>query len=240
MDVYDRLKAGFLELIEERGWGEENIKVNVRTLTADEAIGHPEDQDYPIIKGRERMMEASFHGAQGQAFTDMPGGFTGTLKQIAEMDLKSNYERAVFLAALNAVMRHTSEADKTVHCRDDDPPACGRELSEYISRKYGHPKIAMIGLQPRMVQNLVKDFEIRVTDLDDDNIGQVKFGVRIDGPDKTLENLAWSDLALVTGSTLANATITEILSDKPTIYFGVTVAGPAAMLKLERFCPLGR
>ena len=75
--------------------------------------------------------------------------------------------------------------------------------------------------------------------MDDDNIGQVKFGVPIESPKKTAENIEWCDLAVVTGSTLANASVTDILSEKPTIYYGVTVAGPAAMLKLERFCPLG-
>ena len=239
MDIYSRLKTGFMELVESHGWEEESIKVNVRTLKAEEAIGNPEDRDYPIIKGRESMIEALFHGAQGQAFTDMPGDFSGTLKQVTNMDLASNKERAIFIAALNAVMRHTSQAEKTIHCRDDAPPVCGRELREYIARKYGKPRIAMVGLQPRMVQNLAEGFDIRVTDMDDDNIGQVKFGVPIESPDKTAENIEWCDLAVVTGSTLANASVTDILSEKPTIYYGVTVAGPAAMLKLERFCPLG-
>ena len=184
-------------------------------------------------------MEADFHGDKGQAFTDTPGNFSGTLKQITEMDLNDNYQRALFVAALNAVMRHTGQALGTIHCRDDAPPKCGVELAEYITQKYGQPKIAMIGLQPRMVQNLAPKFELRVTDLDDDNIGREKFGLKIGGPEQTLDNLAWCDLAVVTGSTLANATIMEILSEKPTIFFGVTVAGPAAMLNLERFCPLG-
>ncbi|MBU2550765.1 MAG: hypothetical protein KKB20_20315 [Proteobacteria bacterium] len=239
MNVYDRLKTGFEELIESNGWENEGIRVQVRTLSPDEAIGRPEDQDYPIIKGRERMMEAEFHGARGQAFTDMPGGFSGTLKQIAEMELESNYARAVFLACLNAVMRHAGSVEGTVHCRDDAPPRCAAELAGYIEEKYGRPRIAMIGLQPRMVQVLAGRFEVRVTDLDEDNIGRDKFGVVIGGPDRTLDNIAWCDVALVTGSTLANATIMDVLSAKPTIYFGVTAAGPAVMLELERFCPLG-
>jgi hypothetical protein len=61
----------------------------------------------------------------------------------------------------------------------------------------------------------------------------------VQGPDMTKENLEWCDLALVTGSTLANASIMELLSEKPTIFFGVTVAAAAAMLDLNRFCPLG-
>ena len=211
----------------------------MRTLTPEEAIGNPEDQDYPIIKGRERVVEADFRGAKGQAFTDSPGHFAGTLGQIAALDLKDNHERSVFVAALNAVMRHLGLADKTIHCRDEAPPLCARELAEYIRTNYGRPKIALVGLQPRMLQVLSKEFKVRVTDLDEDNIGRVKFGAPIGGPEETPANIEWCDVAVVTGSTLANATITQLLSEKPTIYFGVTVAGPAAMLGLLRFCPHG-
>lgn len=236
--IYDRLKQGFCELIEQRGWEGESLRVLFRALSPEEAIGHPTDRDYPIIKGRERMMEADFRGAKGQAFTDTPGDFSGTLTEVVNMDLKNNYERAVFLAGLNAVMRHAGEANGTVHCRDDEPPLCARQLADYMSERYGRPRIAMIGLQPRMVQALVGRFDLRVTDLDEDHIGIEKFGVLIGGPERTLENLRWCDVALVTGSTLANATAMNLLTDKPTVYFGVTVAGPAALLGFERFCPL--
>ena len=236
MDIYQEMKQGFSDLIEANGWEQETIRVKVRTLSAEEAIGNPADRDYPIIKGRERMIEADFRGAKGQAFTDMPGGFSGTLMQIAEMPLETNHQRAVLLAALNAVMRGAGRVEKTIHCRDDAPPRCAGELADYIEEKYGRPRIAMIGLQPRMAQALAERFELRVTDLDEDNIGLEKFGLTIGGPGQTLDNIAWCDLVLATGSIMANATITDILSDKPTIYFGVTVAGPAALLNLERFC----
>jgi len=77
-----------------------------RALSPEEAIGTPEDDDYPLMKGRERLMEAVFKGARGQAFTDMFGDFGGSLEDIANMDLKNNFKRAVFIATLNAVMRH--------------------------------------------------------------------------------------------------------------------------------------
>jgi hypothetical protein len=137
------------------------------------------------------------------------------------------------------VTRHLGIADKTVHCKDDAPPQCAKELAEHIADKYGNPKIAVVGFQPRMIQELSVRFPCRVTDLDEDNIGTEKFGIMVQGPDKTQENIGWCDLALVTGSTLANASIMELLSEKPTIFFGVTVAAAAAMLDLDRYCPLG-
>ena len=228
-----------MELIQKNGWDGETIQVRVGTLTPAQAIGEPEEKDYPIIKGREHMLEAVFREARGHAFTDTAGDFEGTLREIAAMDLADNYQRAVFVAGLNAVMRRAGLAERTVHCRDASPPQCAGELARHVAEKYGKPRIAMVGLQPRMVEALSASFPIRVTDLDQDNIGRQKFGITIEGPEMTPKNLEWCDLALITGSCLANGTILDLLPDKPAIYFGVTGAGPSVLLGLERFCPYG-
>jgi hypothetical protein len=98
----------------------------------------------------------------------------------------------------------------------------------------------MVGFQPRMVEALSKQFEVKVTDLDADNVGQDKFGVRIGGPDEAADNIKCADLALVTGTTFVNNTYREFLLKKPVIFYGVTVTGMAALAGLERFCPYGR
>ncbi len=90
-----------------------------------------------------------------------------------------------------------------------------------------------------MVEALAKEFELRVTDMDPENVGTRKFGVDIQGPEHTAGNIAWSDLALVTGSTLTNDTLRALLTEKPTVLFGVTIAAPAHFLNLKRFCPYG-
>jgi hypothetical protein len=240
VDPYTALRQRLLEIIEQHSWEHEPIEVSVRTLSPEEAIGNPEHDDYPLVKGRERMMEAVFKGSQGQAFTDMYGVYSGTLIDTATMELKNNYRRTVFLSTLNAVMRHLGMLEGSVHCKDDDPPKCALELVSYIRNNFGRPKIAMIGLQPRMVQALGKEFDIRVTDLDEDNIGRERFGISIGGPDQTMENLAWCDVALVTGTVFTNATVWEFLKNRRSVFYGVTVAGPAKILGLTRFCPLGR
>lgn len=81
--------------------GEEIQVVNARPLTPEEAIGRPERDDFPLLKGKEVMMEALFLGARGQAFTDMPGNFQGTVEDVLALPLKNNFERAVFVATLN-------------------------------------------------------------------------------------------------------------------------------------------
>jgi len=61
--VYDTLKKYFSDLIQTHGLEGEEIRVMTRPLTAEEAIGTPEDDDYPLLKGRERLMEAIFRGS---------------------------------------------------------------------------------------------------------------------------------------------------------------------------------
>ncbi|MGA8832560.1 MAG: Rossmann-like domain-containing protein [Desulfomonilaceae bacterium] len=239
MDFYRRIRNKFTRLSEEKNLGAETVNVRVRTLSPEEAIGNPEDKDYPLTKGRERMMEAELRGCFGQAFTDMYGNFSGDMNEVLHMDLNNNFRRAVFLASFNAVTRYLGISDKTVHCKDEAPPRCARELVSYIRKNYGQPRIAMVGLQPRMVEALSSEFDLRVVDMDEDNIGHEKFGVTIGPPEDSSENLAWCDLALVTGSALTNDTLKDLIGFKQTLVFGVTIAGPAACFGLTRFCPYG-
>ena len=136
-------------------------------------------------------------------------------------------------------MRYLGLITKTVHCRNEEPRECSHELVRYIERNYGQPKIAFIGFQPRMVEALSKRFELKVTDMDKDNIGTEKFGVIIHGLEKTQEHLNWCDIALVTGTTVANNTIDQFRISKPIVFYGVTISGTAKLLGLNHFCHFG-
>ncbi|MFH1115507.1 MAG: DUF364 domain-containing protein [Pseudomonadota bacterium] len=239
MDFFSIMRSELARMIDENGWHNTRVQVKVKTLTAEQAIGNPEHNDYPLVKGRERMMEADLEGAKGQAFTDRFGNFDGTMDMVADLPLEDSFHRATFIATLNAAMRRLGLCEGTVHCRDGEPPRCAMELVTYMESRYGNPKIAMVGLQPRMLEHLSRRFQIRVTDLDEDNIGTEKFGVHIGGPEETNANVQWCDTAFITGSTLSNGSLQGMSGDKPTVVFGVTVAGPARLLNLERFCPLG-
>ena len=237
--MHETIRKEFLKLIKEHELEGEEVIVRAATLSTEQAIGNPEDKDYPIVKGVERLMQAEFRGSRGQAFTDRYGNFSGRLADIAAMDLNNNFRRAVFISSLNAVMRHLGLIDHTVHCKDNQPRECGYELVKYIEENYGQPRVATVGFQPRMVEALAKKFELRVTDMDQDNIGQEKFGVRIDGPDRTEENLNWCDIAVVTGTTIVNDTIDQFRINKPVVLYGVTISGAAKLAGLNCFCPFG-
>jgi len=215
--LYDIIKKEFTKLISESGLGSEEVFIQAVPLSPEAAIGNPEDKDYPLITGVERLMQAEFRGALGQAFTDMYGNFNGKLSDIVEMDFRNNFRRAIFISSLNAVMRYLRLITKSIHCKDNEPRECSYELVKYVERNYGRPRIAFVGFQPRMVEALSPKFELRVTDMDQDNIGTEKFGTIIHSPEKTEENLNWCDIALVTGTTIVNDTINQFRTSKPVI-----------------------
>ncbi len=236
MRIYDTLRKYFIGLVKENHLEAQDVIVRAKPLTPEEAIGNPEDKDYPLIVGRERMMQAELRNTCGQAYTDMYGNFSGKLIEIAEMELKNNFRRAIFISSLNALMRYLGFIDKTMHCKDNEPRECSSRLVEYVAKKYGYPKIAMVGLQPRIVESLAKSFDIKVTDMDYGNINAEKFGVIIQSPQKTKEHLDWCDIAIVTGSTIVNETVTDFLINKPVIFYGITISGAAKVLGLENYC----
>jgi len=236
IDIYERLKEAMFEISRNQKLLSKPVRVRARVLTTEEAIGNPEADDFPLQKGKERLMQAEFQGAMGQAFTDRYGDFEGVLEDVLNMDLENNFRRAVFVSTVNAVLHHLGRIEKTVHCRDKEPTECAAELASYIQRKYGNVKIALIGFQPRMVESLSSHFLLRVLDLDEDNIGTTKFGVKIEGSEQTEETLDWADLLAVTGTTLVNGTIGSFLREKPLLFYGTTIAGAAHLMEWERFC----
>lgn len=240
MDFYDEIRGEFLKLVTEKKLLSSEIEVvHAESLTPYEVIGKPERDDFPLSNGKEVMIQAKFKGSLGQAFTDTPGNYTGTLQNIIDMPLDNNFERAVFISTINAVLRYLKYISKTVHCRDKEPEECAVRLTEYITDRFGNPHIGFIGMQPAMIEALRKVFTIRVVDLDPDNVGKEKCGVMIEDVLNTQKILSWADLIISTGSTAANHTISSLQVGKPIIFYGVTIAGAAYLQGLEQFCFCG-
>ena len=239
--VYEILKKYFSNLVLTHGLEGEEIRVMARPLMAEEAIGTPKDDDYLLLKGRERLMEAEFRGAKGHAYTDLFGNYEASLGEIAQFPLVNNFKRAVFISALNAVMRSLDLVEGTVHCRDEEPAECARDLNGYLKDTFGVlERVVLVGLQPRLLEALAGEYRVRAVDLDPENIGQVRKGVRIEPPEQIEEIINWAELLLVTGTTVVNGTIERFLDrDRPVGFYGVTIAGPARVLNLNRFCVKG-
>lgn len=243
LEFYEELKSRFMELVQSEGILKEEICISTRVLTAEEAIGNTKRKDFPIITGKDIMIQAECMGSLGQAFTDAPSAFKGNLEEICKLDLEDPHCRSLFVAALNAVMKHLSRTECTVHCKNQGPELCAKEAASYIRSHYGNPSIALIGYQPALLERLSKDYKIRAVDLNSDNIGQVRFGIQIeDGrkPEITKMLCEEADLVLCTGSTICNGSIINFLPYKEkALFYGTTLAGAAALMDLPRLCFAG-
>jgi len=242
---YKKLHEKFWKLVEKNGLGNSIVSVRTRALKIEEAIGNPDRRDFPLLKGKEVLMEARFNNAIGQAYTDMPTEFSGTLDQVVSLEIKSSRDRALYISVLNAVVRYFYPEVATIHCKNNEPEECAEEMADSINHKK-YRKIGQIGLQPSILEALVNKFgedNLMCADLDEDNKGIIKFGVPILWGDleNTEEIFKGSDIVLCTGTTVVNGSIESMLklSEKyriPIIFYGTTIAGTAELMGLERLC----
>ncbi len=240
MNIYDELKLKLRKILDENNLSQEKILIKSKTLTEEEAIGITERKDFPILTGKEIMLEAEFRGAKGQAFTSAPTVFSGSLENILDLELDNDdHAKGLFIASLNAIMKYLDLSDKTIHCRNEDPELCALDFKDYLLKNHKNSKIVLVGYQPAILEALSKDFNIRVIDLSPNNIGKNRYGIKVEhGIDNYNEVvLNWADLILCTGSTICNGSIINFLNlDIPVIFFGTTIAGPADLLNLKRLC----
>ncbi|WP_020610854.1 Rossmann-like domain-containing protein [Sediminispirochaeta bajacaliforniensis] len=236
---YHKLQERFSSLVESEGIARDPVRITARGLSPDEAIGRTRRKDFPILTGKEILLQAQYRDAYGQAFTDSPSAFEGTLEDVLDLDLTGDsHARGLFIASLNAVMRSLGRAEGTVHCKDDGPERCGDEFAQRIKAFHADDRVALIGFQPALLEHLAPVCRLRVLDLNSANIGSVRHGVTIEDGIGDFERVVeWADFILCTGSTLANGSIVRFLDlAKPVVFFGTTIAGTAELFGLKRWC----
>ena len=246
--ILGRVKNKFEQILEKEYLHDIEVAVRVVPLTPEEAIGKPLRRDFPIIFGKERVIEADVLGTRGQAFTDSPEEYEGTLGDLLSLGLSTNQERAVFIASLNATLSHLGLVEATVHCKDEEPERCAVAIAETVAARCGEVSVGLIGLNPAIAERLVDRFgagQVLITDLCADNIGKEKFGVEVwDGASRTADLIDNSDVVVFTGTTLVNATfdrIWELIQARGKRYFvyGITAAGVCHLAGIDRTCPCG-
>lgn len=241
MKIFNKVLERFLTLIKKHNLLKENIKVKMSPLKPSEVIGYPKRDDYPLLQGKEVMIEADFKGYKGQAFTDEPFDFEGKLYQIVNLKFQNNRERAILIATLNAVLRYLGNINDTVHCKNEEPEECAKLLTEKIFNEFGNVKITLVGLQPSFAHELIKKFgisKINILDLNPQNIGKNFEGVVVqDSKINGINLIKNSDLTIATGSTIVNDTIDTIIENSNNIiFYGVTISGASKLLNLKRLC----
>jgi len=243
--LYEELRNAFIGISGDHGLLDKAVVIESSVLTPAEAIGTPNRKDFPLQKGKEFLMQAEFMGSKGQAYTDSPSRFRGSLQEIADLELTNPEQKALFIAALNAVARHVHPDLRTLHCKDEGPERCAGQIAEYV-RDLGPQSVGMIGLQPAILEALAgamgKD-RVRCIDRDEENRGRVRYGVPIEwGDGRGLKHLfEKSDLVLATGSSVANGSLPDILSlsgdtGTPVYFYGTTIAGTARLMGLNHLC----
>jgi uncharacterized protein (DUF4213/DUF364 family) len=239
---YTELKERFVRTIRETGIEDPEIAVSCRSLTPEEAIGHTRRKDFPILRGKDVMIEARCGSFRGQAFTDAPSSFQGSLAEILAMDIiRDAPARSLFIAALNAVMASLGKCVGTVHCHGEGPEKCSRNMKQVLLEQAPQAEsVALIGYQPALLQMLVESGrKVRVLDLNPANIGQVRWGVRVEDGSLAFPDVVEDDkqLILCTGSTVCNGTIVNYLDIRPRVlFYGITLAGTAPLMHLHRVC----
>jgi uncharacterized protein (DUF4213/DUF364 family) len=248
-DILEQARERFKELVVQHNLADTESKVLVKNLTPEEAIGLPGRRDFPIVLGKERVVEAEFARSKAHVFTDSPKEFIGKLADVVDLSIESSDNRAIFVGVMNAVLRHLGKLEKTLHCRDEEPEQCAKEIAAFLKCKYHEGVVGLIGLNPAIAEALTQAFgadKVKITDLNPANIGKQKFGVEVwDGRTRTEDLVKASDIVTLTGTTLVNNTFDRIISEikrygKEYVVYGVTCGGVSALMGINRICPYGR
>ncbi len=213
-----------------------------RPLSSREALGEPKRDDFPILRGKEVLMQAAYRGALGQAFTPAGGSYVGRLEDILQLPLNGFFERAVLISTINAVLRYLGLIEGTVHCKDEGPARCAGCLAEWIKDQKAEA-VGLIGMQPALLEALARVMgpgRVMVSDLS--LAGTERCGIRILDGMESQKIFEGCEIVLITGSALANGTMDSLMDSAArhrnrVVFFGTTIAGVAYLLNLERWCP---
>ena len=239
-DAYQTLT----ELLEEHGESDLlQVIVNSRTLTSREAIGEPDRRDFPLLQGKEVLIQAEIDGYAGQAFTSDPIPYEGLVKDLFKLDRKRPGHQALVVASLNALACKMGKTERTIHCLNNEPEECADQISKHVFEKHGRCRVGIIGYQPAILDHCSRQFgaeNVFITDLNPDNIGHTRYGVKVwDGARDTARMIENVDVMLITGTILANGTYESVLSeigDKPYYFYGTTCAALASINEVPRLC----
>ncbi|MCS4515497.1 hypothetical protein JTS93_00460 [Clostridium botulinum] len=172
MNIYNELKERLKNIVLENNLFEDQVFITTKSLNPKEAIGETKRKDFPILNGKENMIEAKFKGSTGQAFTSSPSIFQGSLSEVLTLDLNDDYNKAIFIATSNAILKYLGLIESTVHCKNEEPELCGEKHLNYLKEFYSDSKIALVGFQPSILEHIKDNFHVRVLDLNADNIGK--------------------------------------------------------------------
>ena len=159
--------------------------LDIRVLSPKEALGDPEGREqFPLARGKEHLLEATFEGSIGQAFTPQPSAWSGTVVDWLRLDPEDPKDQPLVLAGLNALARHLQLVEgSTRHCRNEGPARCApglRAAPSGTSRRDWLPAAGGLAARhPQRGRASPGAARVRVLDLQPDNVGRMVAGVQI-------------------------------------------------------------
>ena len=237
-EIYDKLTEKFLGLKGVSDILDERIEIR--------ADKEPEPAlmpwNYVPFKDKrpEYRVTASFKGYEGEAYTETPEDFDGTLREAISLPASDKGIDARTLSAINAVMNSLGLCAGVF-------PATFDERRLYTEALFGHvcgdlgirSNLILVGYDGYIVKKFVsEDIDFWTMDRDPDNISQDRFKhvVVNSGRYNREACFAWGKYFIVTGSTLTNGTIVQYLDKgKDILFYGITIAGAATLLGLPWF-----
>lgn len=236
-EIYDKLINRFLAVPGVSGMLDEPV-----IIKGDEKP-EPALMPWNYIPFKDRRPEyrvtAQFKESYGEAYTETPEDFEGTLAEVLSIAPSDSGIDARLVAAVNAVMNHFGRCAGTFPTTFDERRLYTDALYNYVSENYGKSNIILVGYDGYIVKKFVsEEVDFWTMDRDPDNISQDRFKHVI--VNSALYNreacFAWGKLFIVTGSTLTNGTIVQYLDKGVDIlFYGITIGGTARLLDLPWF-----
>ncbi len=220
-----------------------NMPIYIPDERIPEVTLRPDGDKITSINRPEYRVIADFQGTKGEAYTECPCGFEGTLKEALDIRPTDNGISAATIASINAAMSHFGHFKGIF---PDDPAVhqkYAKKLCIYVSRNFGRSNIVLVGYDGYIVKTFVESgIDFWTIDRNPENISRNLFQhiVVNSGKWNRESAFAWGKVFLITGSTLCNGTITQYLGrgieqGRQILFYGITAAGPMKLLGLPWF-----
>ena len=242
IELYDQIISRFHEL---EGVSDLlNEKVSVSVSAEPEKTLRPENDPPSTVARPEYCVTAVLSGpkeGRGEAYTETPVPFEGTLKEALAIPPTEEGISAVTISAINAAMNALGLTPGEFPEEAQFQASYADALCRFAMEKYGKEHLVLVGYDGYIVKRLMDEGLVFWTlDMNPDHIAQDRFDhVIVNGAKRNRESsFAWGNLFIVTGSSLCNGTIVHYLnSGKELLFYGITCAGAATLLDLPWFSP---
>ena len=238
-ELYQQILSGFYALEGAKELLDETVSVT--GAKEPEKTPRPENDPPSTVARPEYCVTATLRGVRGEAYTETPEDFRGTLEEALHIPPSEKGISAVTIAALNAAMSCLGLAPGVFPEEEEAHFRYAEKLYRYVIENHGPDNIVLVGYDGYLVKRFVDEgLIIWIMDRDPDHIAQDRFHhVVVNNAKRNRESsFVWGKYFIVTGSTLCNGTILHYLnSGKELLFYGITCAGAAKLLNLPWFSP---